>query len=138
MTFDLSPLLRSSVGFDAFDKMFDNMFKRGDTATSYPPYNIIKSDNNYTITMAVAGFTEKDINVSVEENELIISGEVPKQEDNLEFLHRGIAARNFRRTFRLAEAIKVGNASYKDGLLHIYLEREVPDHQKPRKIKIAS
>ena len=138
MTFDLSPLLRSSVGFDAFDKMFDNMFKHGDTATSYPPYNIIKSDNNYTITMAVAGFTEKDINVSVEENELIISGEVPKQEDNLEFLHRGIAARNFRRTFRLAEAIKVGDASYKDGLLHIYLEREEPDHQKPRKIKIAS
>ena len=138
MTFDLSPLLRSSVGFDAFDKMFDNMFKHGDTATSYPPYNIIKSNNNYTITMAVAGFAEKDIDVSVEENELIISGEVPKQEDNLEFLHRGIAARNFRRTFRLAEAIKVGDASYKDGLLHIYLEREVPDHQKPRKIKIAS
>ena len=138
MTFDLSPLLRSSVGFDAFDKMFDNMFKHCDTATSYPPYNIIKSDNNYTITMAVAGFAEKDIDVSVEENELIISGEVPKQEDNLEFLHRGIAARNFRRTFRLAEAIKVGDASYKDGLLHIYLEREVPDHQKPRKIKISS
>ena len=138
MTFDLSPLLRSSVGFDAFDKMFDNMFKHGDTATSYPPYNIIKSNNNYTITMAVAGFAEKDIDVSVEENELIISGEVPKQEEEVEFLHRGIAARNFRRTFRLAEAIKVGDASYKDGLLHIYLEREVPDHQKPRKIKIAS
>ena len=138
MTFDLSPLLRSSVGFDAFDKMFDNMFKHGDTATSYPPYNIIKSNNNYTITMAVAGFAEKDIDVSVEENELIISGEVPKQEDNLEFLHRGIAARNFRRSVRLAAAIKVGDASYKDGLLHIYLEREVPDPQKPRKIKIAS
>ena len=59
-------------------------------------------------------------------------------EENLEFLHRGIAARNFRRSFRLAEAIKVGDASYKDGLLHIYLEREVPDHQKPRKIKISS
>ena len=138
MTFDLSPLLRSSVGFDAFDKMFDNMFKHSDTATSYPPYNIIKSNNNYTITMAVAGFAEKDIDVSVEENELIISGEVPKQEDNLEFLHRGIAARNFRRSFRLAEAIKIGNASYKDGLLHIYLEREVPEHQRPRKIKISS
>ena len=138
MAFDLSPLLRSTVGFDAFDQMFASVVKHGDTATSYPPYNIIKSDNNYTITMAVAGFAEKDIDVSVEENELIISGEVPKQEDNLEFLHRGIAARNFRRSFRLAEAIKVGNASYKDGLLHIYLEREVPDHQKPRKIKIAS
>ena len=138
MTFDLSPLLRSSVGFDAFDKMFDNMFKHGDTATSYPPYNIIKSNNNYTITMAVAGFTEKDIDVSVEENELIISGEVPKQEEEVEFLHRGIAARNFRRTFRLAEAIKIGDASYKDGLLHIYLEREVPEHQRPRKIKISS
>ena len=138
MTFDLSPLLRSSVGFDAFAKMFDNMFKHGDTATSYPPYNIIKSDNNYTITMAVAGFTEKDIDVSVEENELIISGEVPKQEEEVEFLHRGIAARNFRRTFRLAEAIKIGDASYKDGLLHIYLEREVPEHQRPRKIKISS
>ena len=138
MTFDLSPLLRSSVGFDAFDKMFDNMFKHGDTATSYPPYNIIKSDNNYTITMAVAGFTEKYIDVSVEENELIISGEVPKQEEEVEFLHRGIAARNFRRTFRLAEAIKIGDASYKDGLLHIYLEREVPEHQRPRKIKISS
>lgn len=138
MTFDLSPLLRSSVGFDAFDKMFDNMFKHGDTATSYPPYNIIKSDNNYTITMAVAGFAEKDIDVSVEENELIINGEVPKQEDKIEFLHRGIAARNFRRTFKLAETIKVSSASYKDGLLHIYLEREVPEHQRPRKIKIGS
>jgi len=88
--------------------------------------------------MAVAGFSEKDIDVSVEDNELIISGEVPKQEDKVEFLHRGIAARNFRRSFKLAETIKVGDASYKDGLLHIYLEREVPDHQKPRKIKISS
>jgi len=88
--------------------------------------------------MAVAGFAEKDIDVSVEENELIINGEVPKQEDKIEFLHRGIAARNFRRTFKLAETIKVSSASYKDGLLHIYLEREVPEHQRPRKIKIGS
>ena len=138
MTFDLSPLLRSTVGFDAFDQMFDSVVKHGDTATSYPPYNIIKSDNNYTITMAIAGFSEKDIDVSIEEDELVIKGEVPKQEDKLEFLHRGIAARSFKRTFRLAETIKVNNANYKDGLLHIYLEREVPEHQRPRKIKISS
>ena len=70
--------------------------------------------------------------------ELVIKGEVSKQEDKLEFLHRGIAARSFKRTFRLAETIKVNNANYKDGLLHIYLEREVPEHQRPRKIKISS
>ena len=135
-TYDLSPLLRSSVGFDVFDNIFDSVFNLNESNTSYPPYNILKSDNNYTISLAIAGFSKDEIDVSLQENELVIKGVAKDQDDRIEFLHRGIAGRNFERKFRLADTIKVSDANYEDGLLNIYLEREIPEHQKPRKIEI--
>ena len=135
-TYDLSPLLRSSVGFDVFDNIFDSVFNLNESNTSYPPYNILKSDNNYTISLAIAGFSKDEIDVSLQENELVIKGIAKDQDDKIEFLHRGIAGRNFERKFRLADTIKVSDANYEDGLLNIYLEREIPEHQKPRKIEI--
>ena len=135
-TYDLSPLLRSSVGFDVFDNIFDSVFNLNESNTSYPPYNILKSDNNYTISLAIAGFSKDEVDVSLQENELVIKGVAKDQDEKIEFLHRGIAGRNFERKFRLADTIKVSDASYEDGLLNIYLEREIPEHQKPRKIEI--
>ena len=135
-TYDLSPLLRSSVGFDVFDNIFDSVFNLNESNTSYPPYNILKSDNNYTISLAIAGFSKDEIDVSLQENELVIKGVAKDQDEKIEFLHRGIAGRNFERKFGLADTIKVSDASYEDGLLNIYLEREIPEHQKPRKIEI--
>ena len=135
-TYDLSPLLRSSVGFDVFDNIFDSVFNLNESNTSYPPYNILKSDNDYTISLAIAGFSKDEIDVSLQENELVIKGVAKDQDDKIEFLHRGIAGRNFERKFRLADTIKVSDANYEDGLLNIYLEREIPEHQKPRKIEI--
>ena len=135
-TYDLSPLLRSSVGFDVFDNIFDSVFNLNESNTSYPPYNILKSDNNYTISLAIAGFSKDEVDLSLQENELVIKGVAKDQDNKIQFLHRGIAGRNFERKFRLADTIKVSNASYEDGLLNIYLEREIPEHQKPRKIEI--
>ena len=137
-TYDLSPLLRSSVGFDVFDNIFDSVFNLNESNTSYPPYNILKSDNNYTISLAIAGFSKDEIDVSLQENELVVKGVAKDQDDKIEFLHRGIAGRNFVRKFRLADTIKVSDASYEDGLLNIYLERESPEHQKTRKIEISN
>jgi len=135
-TYDLSPLLRSSVGFDVFDNIFDSVFNLNESNTSYPPYNILKSDNNYTISLAIAGFSKDEVDISLQENELVVKGVAKDQDDKIEFLHRGIAGRNFERKFKLADTIKVSDASYEDGLLNIYLEREIPEHQKPRKIEI--
>ena len=135
-TYDLSPLLRSSVGFDVFDNVFDSVFNLNESNTSYPPYNILKSDNNYTISLAIAGFSKNEVDISLQENELVIKGIAKDQNNNIEFLHRGIAGRNFERKFKLADTIKVSDASYENGLLNIYLEREIPEHQKPRKIEI--
>ena len=135
-SYDLTPLLRSSVGFDVFDNIFDSVFNLNESSTSYPPYNIIKSNNNYTITMAIAGFTKDEVDISVEENELSVKGVSNNSDEKIEFLHKGIAARNFERKFQLADTIKVIDASYENGLLNIFLEREIPEHQKPRKIEI--
>jgi len=135
-SYDLTPLLRSSVGFDVFDNIFDSVFNLNESSASYPPYNIIKSKNNYTITMAIAGFTKDEVDISVEENELSVKGISNNSDEKIEFLHKGIAARNFERKFQLADTIKVVGASYENGLLNIFLEREIPEHQKPRKIEI--
>ena len=135
-SYDLTPLLRSSVGFDVFDNIFDSVFNINESSTSYPPYNIIKSKNNYTIMMAIAGFTKDEVDISLEENELSVKGISNNSDEKIEFLHKGIAARNFERKFQLADTIKVVDASYENGLLNIFLEREIPEHQKPRKIEI--
>ena len=135
-SYNLTPLLRSSVGFDVFDNIFDSVFNLNESSTSYPPYNIIKSKNNYTIMMAIAGFTKDEVDILIEENELSVKGISNNSDEKIEFLHKGIAARNFERKFQLADTIKVVDASYENGLLNIFLEREIPEHQKPRKIEI--
>ena len=137
-TYDLSPLLRSSIGFDAFDNIFDSVFNLNESSGAYPPYNIVKSGNNYTISLAVAGFSKSDLDISVQENELVIKGSIKDANKEIEFLHRGIAGRNFERKFWLADTIKVSDANCENGLLHIFLEREIPEHQRPRKIEINS
>ena len=138
-TFDLSPLWRSSVGFDEFDRLFDTVFSANNKGASYPPYNIVKHDKNiYQITMAIAGFDQDQISISQEGNLLTVRGDMgnDKEENKTEFLYRGIANRNFERKFELADTVKVIKADLKNGLLSIDLEREIPEHQKPRKILI--
>jgi molecular chaperone IbpA len=138
-TFDLSPLWRSSVGFDEFDRLFDSVFSTNNKGATYPPYNIVKYDKNiYQITMAIAGFDQDQINISQEGNLLTVKGVMgnDKEEDKTEFLYRGIANRNFERKFELADTVKVIKADLKNGLLSIDLEREIPEHQKPRNIQI--
>jgi molecular chaperone IbpA len=136
-TFDFSPLYRTSVGFDRLASLMSSA-TRQDQGNSYPPYNIrITSEDHYRITMAVAGFSEDDIAITSEHNRLLVSGNrADEPEEQGEYLHRGIANRAFERRFNLAEHVKVMGASLVNGLLHIDLEREIPEAMKPRTIKI--
>ena len=134
--YDLAPLLRSSVGFDRFDQLFDTA-RRSDTAANpYPPYNIEKLDDDYRISMAVAGFSEDDIEITVKENTLIVEGRAKAEREGVAYLHHGIAGRGFERRFQLAENVKVGGASMENGLLHVDLQHHTPEHMKPRQIEI--
>ena len=136
-TFDYSPFYRATVGFDRVFDLLDNV--AGQTASNgYPPYNIEKAgENAYRIVMAVAGFVEAELNVTQKENELLVSGQTaPKDEDETQFLYRGIAGRNFERRFQLADHVKVSGAKLANGLLTIELQREVPEEKKPRAIRI--
>ena len=137
-TFDFSPLYRTSVGFDRLAAMLSTA-SRQEQGNSYPPYNIrTTGEDHYQITMAVAGFSEEDLDVTTEQNRLIVTGERKNEaEETGEYLHRGIATRSFKRLFNLAEHVKVINASLENGLLHIDLEREIPEAMKPRTIKIG-
>lgn len=136
--FDLSPLMRSSVGFDHLSRLVDSALSN-DGATAYPPYNIEKlSDDDYQITMAVAGFSPEELNVVVQEGTLVIAGRALDEKGERSFLHRGIAKRAFERRFELAETIKVGDAHFENGLLQIDLRRVIPEHKKPRNIEIRS
>jgi len=136
-TLDLSPLFRSTIGFDRMTRLLDAATRLDDSAISYPPYNIeVLGDDAYRITMAVAGFGESDINITAQENSIVISGKVAKSEEERKFLYRGIAGRAFERRFELADHIKVSGASLINGLLHVDLVREVPEAMKPRTIKI--
>jgi len=135
-TIDFAPLLRSSIGFENLNRLVD--FTRGD-GDSYPPYNIEKTgDGSYRIQMALAGFTREEIEVTVQDNMLIIVGRAQDSADGeqREYLHRGIAKRAFERRFQLADTIKVTNAGYENGLLNVDLVREIPEHKKPRRIAI--
>ncbi|GAB2175460.1 Hsp20 family protein [Dongia sp. agr-C8] len=135
-TFDFSPLFRSSVGFDRLAQLMDSA---RDDVPSYPPYNIERTgEDQYRITMAVAGFGEDDIEITAQENALTVVGKQPKDEAPKNLLYRGIAGRPFQRRFELAEYIRVSGASLENGLLHIELVREVPEAVKPRTIKIGS
>lgn len=135
-TLDFSPLLKSTIGFDQMNRIFENATHNSDV--SYPPYNIEKIDeDDYRITMALAGFTEDDLNIELDSGVLAISADGSEEDvDETRFLHRGIAKRAFKRHFRLADTIKVLSASFENGLLMIDLQREVPEHLKPRTIAI--
>lgn len=137
-TFSLTPLLRSSIGFDRFNDLFETLASGEELSAGYPPYNIEKHDEDrYGITMAVAGFTEKDLNITTDRDSLTITGRIEsRNEGGTEFLHRGIATRPFERVFRLADYMKVTGAEMKDGLLRVNLVREIPEEQKPRTIQI--
>ena len=138
-TYDLNPLLRSTIGFDRFGRLFEQLARLDDSAPSYPPYNIEKSgEDDYRITMAVAGFAQADIDLTVKENTLVIKAGSIAEKDGASYLHRGIAGRGFERRFELADTIKVVGANAENGLLHIDLVREVPEHKRPRKIEIGS
>ncbi len=135
--FDFSPLYRSTVGFDRLFDMIDQT-TRLETAAHWPPYNVEKAgDDHYRITMAVAGFSPDDIEITQTENTLLISGQKQPEQENGQFLHRGIATRAFRQSFDLADYLKVKGASLENGLLTIELVREVPEEMKPRRIQIA-
>tara|TARA_R110002110_G_scaffold85816_4_gene223753 strand:+ start:87198 stop:87662 length:465 start_codon:yes stop_codon:yes gene_type:complete len=134
---DLTPLFRSSVGFDRVGKMLDTAFNS--EAPSYPPYNIEKLDDDaYRVTMAVAGFGTGDIDITQTNNSLVVKGEQGKNDGEDTYLHRGIATRAFERRFDLADHVNVTKADLVNGLLVIELKREVPEELKPRKIEIAA
>ena len=136
--FDFSPLYRATVGFDQIADMFDRVLTSDNQTSSYPPYNIEKIDEDaYRISVAVAGFSEADLNVEVRENSLFISaGNSDERQKN--FLHRGIATRSFERRFQLADHVQVKGANHSDGMLHIDLKKEVPEALKPRKVHISN
>lgn len=136
---DLTPLLRSTVGFDQINRFFEASMRGEASDYAYPPYNIVKVDeDSYRITMAVAGFTENDLDVTLEGGVLTIAGKAQEEEDGKRnYLYRGIARRAFERRYRLADTIKVTGASFENGLLNVDLVREVPEHMKPQKITIA-
>lgn len=136
---DLSPLYRATVGFDRLASALDSASRQDDSAYSYPPYNIERLDeDSYRIVMAVAGFSEDELDVTAKENTLTITGKKAAAEDEqTKYLHRGIANRAFERRFDLADYIKVNGARLENGLLTVELLREVPEAKKPRTIKIA-
>jgi len=136
--YELSFPMNIGVGFD---EMFDRFRNITDSAgqTNYPPYNIIDEDDNQSIIeMAVAGFSDADLDITVEDNKLIIKGNRDVKLDDAKYQHQGIAYRNFTRTFALAEHIQVNGASVDCGILRVYLERVVPEELKPKKIDIVS
>ena len=138
--FDLSPLYRTTVGFDRLFSLIDQVGGEA-SQSAYPPYDIERTgDNAYRITMAVAGFSDKDLSIEARENALTVKGEKAAAEEGSErqVLYRGIAARAFERRFQLADHVRVNGASLENGLLHIDLVREVPEQLKPRQIPIAA
>lgn len=137
-TVDFSPLYRTIVGFDRLANMMDTASKL-EGGSGYPPYNIEQTDENeFAIELAVAGFSEDDLTLEVQENVLAVSGkrERPEDESGRTFLHRGIAERSFERRFHLADHVQVRDAELKNGMLTVRLEREVPEAKKPRQIEI--
>ena len=136
--FDFSPLFRSTVGYDRMMNALEANARSTDEG--YPPYNIEKVDeNDYRITMALAGFGEDDLEIEVKDATVTVSGEIAQTKDEgRTYLHRGIAGRSFKRTFQLADHVRVSGAALENGLLHIDLVREVPEALKPRTIEIRS
>ena len=137
--FDFSPLYRSAIGFDRMANILDNLNRAEQTQPSYPPYNIeLTGEDKYRITMAVAGFDRAEINIEVNQNHLTVSANKATEEQARTYLHQGIAARSFERRFQLADHVQVQSAAYENGLLHIDLQRIIPDAMKPRTIPISN
>lgn len=134
--FDTNTLNRALVGFDQIFNDFETRFAN-QVANNYPPFNILKrTEDHYEIQVAVAGFSREEIDITVENNELVITGTKIEEHDTADYLHRGLAARNFERVFRLTQYLEVEGAEFKDGLLIVKIERHVPEALKPRKIEI--
>ena len=133
--YNLNSLFPYSVGFDRFDKLFE---MAGARDVSYPPYNIVKTgQDQYRITMAVAGFGDDDLEIVAQDNVLLVRGRIKEPEQEVTYLHRGIGTRAFEHTFQLADYVQVKGASLNNGLLDIELVREVPEALRPRKIEIG-
>ncbi len=138
-TLDFAPLYRSTIGFDHLSSLLDAVTQREQSQPSYPPYNIERLDKDqYRITMAVAGFTQEELDIQSEKQTLTIRGKKAEEaNENRHYLHQGIAARSFERVFQLADHVRVMSANIENGLLHIDLEREIPEAMKPRQIPIG-
>ncbi len=137
--FDFSPLFRSTIGFDRLTRLVNSASRMDNAALSYPPYNIEKTgEDAYRLTMAVAGFSPEEVEVTVHESSLLVTGKAKQENDGGRYLHRGIARRAFERRFSLADYLKVVGANLDNGMLHVDLVREVPEAAKPRKIAIGS
>ena len=135
--FDFAPYRRSTVGFDRLFDMLENSVS-GPSQETYPPFDLVSLDKNrFRINLALAGFGQDDIDITAQQNQLVVSGK-RRDDDKANYIHRGIATRSFERRFSLADHIKVTDALLKDGLLSIELEREIPEAMKPRKINIGS
>jgi len=139
-TIDLSPLFRSTIGYDRVNRLLESAMAGEASAPSYPPYNIEKlGEDDYRVVVAVAGFREEDIDITVENSTLTIRGKANEDGDaEVRYLHRGIAGRAFERRFELADHIRAKGAKLENGLLSIELVREVPEHLRPRKIEIGA
>ena len=136
-TYDLTPFYRSTVGFDRFFSLLDQAASDG--SPGYPPYNIERTaENEYRVSVAVAGFAENELSIESKENTLTIKGSKQAKEENADVLYQGIAARAFERVFQLADYVKVKAASLENGLLHVDLVREIPEAKKPRSIPIST
>ena len=136
-SFDFSPLYRTTVGFDHLSTLLDNIHRSDRAVNSYPPYNIeLINENNYQITMAVSGFNSDELDIKSEQRTLTVKGQKHPDENSRNYLHQGIAARNFERKFQLADHIEITGAQLENGLLHIYLAREIPEAMKPKTIPI--
>jgi molecular chaperone IbpA len=140
-SFDFAPFYRSTVGFDRMFSMLDQVGGVEASASSYPPYNIERSgENAYRISVAVAGFIDTDLSIEAKESTLTIRGEKQPndEEKRVDVLYQGIAARNFERSFQLADHVQVKGAALENGLLHVDLVREIPEAMKPRAIPIVT
>ena len=136
--FDFSPLYRSSIGFDRVFDLLENASRATTTIDNWPPYDIARTgEDDYRITMAVAGFSQDDLSMTQEQNMFVVSGQ-KSDDDSGEYLHRGIAGRTFHRRFLLGDPVRVIGAGLKNGLLTIDLKREIPEEMKPRRIEIGS
>lgn len=138
LNLDFAPLYRSTVGFDHLAAMLDEALQQDQRQLGYPPYNIeLTGEDKYRITMAIAGFDQSELNIVAENNTLTVSGKKAEQ-DEKQFLHHGIAERNFERKFQLADYVEINAANLENGLLHINLVRVIPDAMKPKTIEIKT